>query len=86
MKIKNSDQLRNHILRSIEKLDENKIDINELATIAKAGETIFSSLKLQLAYNNMRNEIPNIEFLQSCNDGKPIKIECSPVKSLNTKR
>lgn len=71
MKIKNAEQLRNHILQSIEDLDNGEIDIEQLSIIAKAGETIYSSIKLELAYNNMRNETPNIEFLQLSNKGRP---------------
>lgn len=74
MKIKNAEELRNHILRKIEEVDSGKIDIEELSITSKAGETIYSSIKLELAYSNMRGEIPNIDFLQSCNKGKPGKL------------
>lgn len=73
MKIKNIELLRDHILESLEKLAQNKIDVNEASTIAKNGEVIMSSVKLQMMYNNMRNEIPDIDFLQQCNDGKEIE-------------
>jgi len=72
MKIKNIDQLQTYVLESLEKLASKKIDINEMGVIAKSSETIMSSLKLQLAYNNMRNEIPKIKFLQDCNNGTPM--------------
>jgi hypothetical protein len=68
MKIRNIELLRNHILESLEKLEENKIDIDEASIIAKSGETIISSLKVQLSYANMRGEEPNIKFIQDCND------------------
>ena len=69
MKISNVEQLRDYILKSIERLENSKIDIDELSIIAKAGESVLSSIKLELAYNNMRNETPNIKFLQDCNKG-----------------
>jgi hypothetical protein len=40
-----------------------------MSIIAKSSETVMSSIKLQLAYNNMRGEQPDIKFLQSCNKG-----------------
>lgn len=63
MKIKNAEQLRNFVLKSIEDLDHGIIDVEKLSIISKSAEAIFSSIKLELAYNNMRNEVPNIDFL-----------------------
>lgn len=59
--------MRNHILDSLEKLEKKKIDVVEAGIIAKSSEGIMSSLKIQLTYNNMRGEEPNIKFLQDCN-------------------
>lgn len=75
MAIKNIEQLQEYILKSLDDLDKGKIDVNEASIKAKSAESINSSLKLQLAYNNMRGEIPNIPFLQTCNKGKLKEIE-----------
>lgn len=75
MSIKNIEALQQYILKSLEDLENGKIDVNEASIKAKSAESINSSLKLQLAYNNMRGEIPNIPFLQSCNKGKMKEIE-----------
>lgn len=73
MKIKNAEQLRDHLLSKLELLDSGKIEIDELGQINKTSETIMSSLKLQLAYSGMRGEMPEIEFLQQCNKSKLIE-------------
>lgn len=71
MKIKNIEQLRNHILQSLENLADKKIDIDEASIIAKSGETIMSSIKMQLLYASMIGEIPHIDFVHSCHAGSP---------------
>lgn len=77
MKIDSIEKLRNHILESLDKLDKEKITIEELGTIAKAAETISSTLKLQLSYAHMRNELPRIDFLQRCH-----QVETADTKKL----
>lgn len=69
MSLKNIEQLRNVVLDSLENLVKNKIEIDEASIIAKSAEAVMSSLKLQLQYCGMRNEEPNITFLQDCNKG-----------------
>ncbi len=80
MKIKNIEQLQSHLIESIERLASGKIDVVEMGIISKACEGVITSLKTQLMYNNMRNEIPNIKFLQECNDGQ------SSIENNNTKQ
>lgn len=67
MSISNIEQLQDILLQSIEKLSKNKADIEEVSIMAKSCEAMLSSLKVQLQYNGMRNETPNIKFLQKCN-------------------
>lgn len=71
-KITNCEQLRDHMLKKLEDLEKGNIEADEMGSISKATETILSSLKMQLAYSAMREETPNIEFLQSCNNGKKL--------------
>jgi len=54
----------------LEKLEKNKIDIEEVSIISKAGEAVFSSVKLQLQYSAMLGHSPKIDFLHDCHDGK----------------
>lgn len=75
MAIKNVEQLREYILESLDKLRKNKMDIDEASIIAKSGEVIMSSVKLQMAYSHMLNHTPHIKFLHDCHDGKPVKKE-----------
>lgn len=79
MKFNNIEKLQNYVLESLEKLDKRKIDVDEMSIIAKSSETVIASLKIQLAYNNMRGEMPNIKFLEDCNEGIIIN---SPVKAI----
>lgn len=68
-KINNIEKLRNYLLDSIELCEKKKIKIDELSIIAKTAEAIFSSVKIQLVYNQMRNEKPSIDFIEECNKG-----------------
>lgn len=72
-KITSAEELRDHLLSKLDALEHGELDADKLGTIAKTAETIMSSLKLQLAYSAMRNEVPNIQFLQKCNDGLMIE-------------
>lgn len=72
-KIKNCEQLRDYILQNLDLLESNIIDADHMGSVSKAAETVLSSLKMQLAYSAMRQETPNIEFLQKCNEGKLIE-------------
>lgn len=85
MKLKTADDLRDYLLESIEKTSSGKMDIEELSILSKASEAIFSSVRTQLMYNNMRNEIPNIPFLQVCNKGEKITIKQNNIKVIPSK-
>jgi len=73
--IKNAEQLRDYVLNSLEKLEKNKIDIEKMSIIAKSSETVMSSIKMQLAYANMRQEMPIIPFLQDCHKVEKKQLE-----------
>lgn len=79
MKPKNIEQLQDLLLDSIEKFNKNKIDVHAMGIISKSTEVIMTSLKVQLAYNSMRKEMPNIKFLQDSNHGKEIR-DAQPLK------
>jgi hypothetical protein len=71
MKINNIEQLRNFMVDNLEKMSKKNIDVTEMGIIAKSGEAIMSSLKLQLTYSSMIGDIPCIKFLDDCHDGIP---------------
>ena len=68
--ITNCEELRNFLLSKLDDLENGVIDADKLGTISKSCETLMGTLKMQLAYSAMRNEVPNIEFLQKCNNGE----------------
>lgn len=80
MKFNNIEKLQHFILQSMENLEKKKIDVIEMGIIAKSSESIMSSLKLQLAYNNMRDEVPNIKFLEDCNEGERKSTQLKAIK------
>jgi len=80
MSLKNIEQVRDWMLQAIEKADSNKLNLDKLFAITKTCEGVFSSVKLQLSYNHMRGEEPNIKFLEDCNKGIPLKEEPKRIK------
>lgn len=65
LKFNTIEKLRDHMLETLEKLSNKKIDVDEVSIIAKGIESINSSLKLQLAYWHMRGETPLIPFIEN---------------------
>lgn len=63
MKLKSIVDLRDHALRTLEKLSAGKIEVDEAATTAKLCETVISGVKTEMAYANMLGREPNIAFL-----------------------
>ena len=61
-KITNMTMLRNKVLKTIEDLENGKIDINEAGVIAKLSETVISGLKSEMQYALITNQEPNIPF------------------------
>jgi len=57
----------------LDRFSKNKIDVHDMGIISKSTEVMMTSLKVQLAYNSMRKEQPNIKFLQDSNNGKEVK-------------
>lgn len=82
--INNIEKLRDHLLTSLEKLENRKIDIDEVSIIAKSGEAIMSSLKLQLTYANMLGHVPNVRFLEDCHHGTPLPVIDSVKKQIES--
>lgn len=79
MKPKNIEQLQDFLLESLDRFNKDKIDVHMMGIISKSTEVMMTSLKVQLAYNAMRKEMPNIKFLQDSNNGKEVK-DAQPLK------
>ena len=64
MKINNIEQLRNHALATLEKLESKEIDVVEAGVTAKLCETIISTVKQELVYAQMLQKETPIKFLE----------------------
>lgn len=71
-KITNITELCEHALGTLEKLSKKQIEVAEAGVTGKLYETVISSLKLQLVYAEMRDEEPNIDFIES-GKGKAVR-------------
>jgi hypothetical protein len=80
MSINTIEDLQNIVLKNIELLDKDKVDINKCSIIAKGAEAVFSSLRLQIQYSALRNESPNVSFLQKNNKGEANSLGVNPKK------
>jgi hypothetical protein len=65
-KISNIDQLREDALRTIERLDNGDIVAEDASTKSKLYDNVMNSLKLQIFYSKIKEERPNIPFLNTC--------------------
>ncbi len=63
MKINNIEDLRNHAIKTLEKLETKKIDMAEAGVTAKLYESLMSSLKTEMEYHKMLGHLPKIKFL-----------------------
>lgn len=64
MKINNIEDLRQHAINTLEKLETKKIDMAEAGVTAKLYESLMSSLKTEMEYHKMLGHLPTIRFLE----------------------
>jgi hypothetical protein len=64
MKINSIEDLRNHAIKTLEKLESKKIDMAEAGVTAKLYESLMSSLKTEMEYHKMLGQLPRIKFLE----------------------
>lgn len=64
MKINSIEDLRNHAISTLEKLESKKIDMAEAGVTAKLYESLISSLKTEMEYHKMLGHLPTIRFLE----------------------
>lgn len=67
MTIKNIKDMRDHALQTLSKLEKRQIDITEAVATAKIYSSIISTVKAELDYHKMLDQVPCIEFLESAN-------------------
>ena len=65
MSVKNITDLRDDALKTLEKLQKGKIDIEEAGVTSKLYENIMSTIKTQLEAAKMLGLQPNIPFLSN---------------------
>lgn len=75
MSIKNIEDLRDHVLATLEKLSKNKIDLNEASITAKLSETTISSIKIELEYARLMNRPTKIPFIEVCHKNNIIEVK-----------
>lgn len=56
--------LRNHALRTLIRLENGDVDVNEVGVIGKLYESVISSVKTELQYANMIGMKPKINFIE----------------------
>lgn len=78
-KLTNNRDLMNLLLRTIEKLDNDEIDLTRASLIGKSIETCWNGQRLELSYAHMRGETPNLPYMQHKPD-----IEAIPYKPKET--
>lgn len=64
--INSIDDLRDHAVAMLEKLDRQEIDVAEAGVVGKLCESIISTVKVQLEYARMVKREPKIEFIGDC--------------------
>ncbi len=62
--MKNIEELRNHAIATLEKLEHKEIDMAEAGVTAKLYESLMSSLKTEMEYHKMLGHLPKIKFLE----------------------
>jgi hypothetical protein len=62
--ISNIEQLRDHALATIKRLNNGQLSVEEAGVTAKLYESVISASKTELAYHHMLGQKPKIEFLE----------------------
>jgi len=85
MNIKNIEDLRNHAIKTLDKLESKKIDLAEAGVTAKLYESLMSSLKTEIEYHKLLGHLPKIKFLESAEYTIKKEKELNSKKFLNKK-
>lgn len=62
--MKNIEELRDHAIGTLKKLENKQIELAEAGITAKLYESLMSSLKTEMEYHKMLGHIPEIKFLE----------------------
>ena len=60
----NIEELREHAILTLKKLESKAIDMAEAGVTAKLYESLMSSLKTEMEYHKMLGHLPRIKFLE----------------------
>ena len=60
----NIEDLRDHAIATLKKLETKEIDMAEAGVTAKLYESLMSSLKTEMEYHKMLGHLPRIKFLE----------------------
>ncbi len=77
MQIKTIEDLRDHALESLQRLEAGDIDTSEAGVIGKLCESVISTVKAQLEYARMLDKQPCIKFMNQAESPKNL-IEHEP--------
>ncbi len=61
----NIEDLREHAISTLKKLETKAIDMAEAGVTAKLYESLLSSLKTEMEYHKMLGHLPRIKFLEA---------------------
>jgi len=61
----NIEELREHAIQTLKKLESKEIDMAEAGVTAKLYESLMSSLKTEMEYHKMLGHLPRIKFLEA---------------------
>ena len=67
--MKNLDQVRDRLSTIFDQLESGEIDAKKAAEFANLAGKMINSAKVQVEYYALKNETPNIQFLNSDNGG-----------------
>lgn len=65
MAIKNSQQLMDHILKTIDDIDGDKVTLDKANALFRGAAAAINVQRMQMKYSEMKGEVPNLEFLES---------------------
>lgn len=70
----NIQELRDLMLETLNRLKDGEIEMGEAATMAKVGDTVMGTVRLQMDYARSHQQNATIDFLQDVHKGKTIDI------------
>jgi hypothetical protein len=76
------DALRNHALKTLKRLREGEIDVQEAAVTGKVCDVVIHTIKAQIDYHKMLGQTPQIPFMANA---KLISVDIDDQKMIENK-